>query len=686
MLELNNFLWDTKLALILIVLPLIQLVLFIFIQLIYSLIALIIRKRSSIKAFLKFNFLIFSVLFIINIFASLIYLPMYYNTYFASTPQVLSYTPVKEDLYYEKNDIVEIIFDKPINIDQYKIGTEPKYLNPTIEYNSDIYDIVGTIDSIFGTELKKYSYNKVKLIPQNTIPYDRDILYYSVNVTSVKQEGGLHEIAMEYKSPKMLEFESISITNGQKDVSTINPIVLTFTQPVLSNVDLEVNTTPVSKYSLVKNENTITINFDEGFKQGTKYTLNIDLIVNKIGEEDPVIPNKRIVKDLSFVTVNPPGIKSISPKDSYISYKNDIDITFIEAMDKESLVNNIAITPNIEYTTKVSDDGRNIKLYTSGNLKKNTEYKIILKKGTLTQKKGILEKDITHTFKTFGYVGVSDIYPRSGASGVSTSYPISITFDQPVDKSSAQNLIKVSPNMSFKYSWKGNTVTLSPTKAYEYQTRYTISVKSGIKSIDGLDSNKDYTYSFTTRSQIVLLDVPQYSQRSVANGTFMCNLTSTKMALASKGIGVTEQGIINSIGAGTPYNSSTKTGGNPNADWIDNYGVHWGPIVSFVQAYRPKSSAISGMSYSQVAKEISNGNPIIIWAYNGNSNQTRYDWHYTYGAKPGLHSSVIYGFAGSESSPYLFYIRDPWIGTYTATQSQLSYKWSYFGYTAVVVR
>ena len=163
-------------------------------------------------------------------------------------------------------------------------------------------------------------------------------------------------------------------------------------------------------------------------------------------------------------------------------------------MDKESLVNNIAITSNIEYTTKVSDDGRNIKLYTSGNLKKNTEYKIILKKGTLTQKKGILEKDITHTFKTFGYVGVSDIYPRSGASGVSTSYPISITFDQPVDKSSAQNLIKVSPSMSFKYSWKGNTVTLSPTKAYEYQTRYTISVKSGIKSIDGLDSNKKNTY------------------------------------------------------------------------------------------------------------------------------------------------------------------------------------------------
>ncbi len=683
MLELNNFLWDTQLALVLVLVPFIQIILFLCVLLIYSLVALIIRKGRSIKTFLKFSFLTVLVLIVIDIFASLFYLPQYYTTYFASSPQVLNYTPVKEEVLFDKDKSIEITFDKPINIDSYKIGTEPKYLDPVIEYESDISDIVTLIDSVLGTDFKKITNNKIVLTPQTSIPYDRDILFYSVDVTSINGDGGLHEIAMEYKSPEMLEFESISITNKQKDVPTISPVTLTFTQPVLENVDLIVSTNPKSVSTYKVDGKSIEINFESGLKQGTNYTLNIDLVVNKIGEEDPAIPNKRIVKDLTFTTVNPPGIKSITPKDSYISYKNDISITFVEAMDIASLNDGISLVPSVEYKKVIAEDGKSVVLKTSGILKKNTEYKVVIKKGTLTQKKGVLEKDITHSFKTYGNVGVSDIYPRNGTGSVSVTSAISVTFDQPVDKTSAQSAVSVSPKMSFKYSWKGNTLTMYPTKSYAYQSRYTISVRSGVKSIDGLDSNKAYTYTFTTRSQIVLLNVPQYSQRSVANGTFMCNLTATKMALAGKGVHISEQQIINSIGAGTPFNGTT--GGNPNADWIDNYGVHWGPISSFISGYR-SNSIIHGMSYAQVAKEISNGNPVIIWAYNGNSNQTRKDWHYTYGAKPGLHSSVIYGFSGSESNPSLLYIRDPWIGTYTATQSQLSYKWSYFGYTAVVVR
>lgn len=82
---------------------------------------------------------------------------------------------------------------------------------------------------------------------------------------------------------------------------------------------------------------------------------------------------------------------------------------------------------------------------------------------------------------------------------VSTSSPISVTFNMEMNKASVENAFSVTPSIPGSFSWSGNTVRYTPSGSLPEGTYYTVSIGSGAVDMDGkaMDCGV-YTWRFTT--------------------------------------------------------------------------------------------------------------------------------------------------------------------------------------------
>jgi len=173
-----------------------------------------------------------------------------------------------------------------------------------------------------------------------------------------------------------------------------------------------------------------------------------------------------------------------------------------------------------------------------------------------------------------------------------------------------------------------------------------------------------------------------------------CELATLKMALAAHGIEVAESELLDKL----PFDPTVKRSGvwgDPNKGFVGNidgrmlvtgYGVHWDPIAKLGSQYAD-TEVIRHGSASQLARHISNGDPVIIWGYYGQ--RKVYSWSTPDGtpvkAVNGEHTMVVYGFDGTVEIPTRFYLMDPLKGSLLWSTDELMHNWSGLGHMGVVV-
>jgi len=183
----------------------------------------------------------------------------------------------------------------------------------------------------------------------------------------------------------------------------------------------------------------------------------------------------------------------------------------------------------------------------------------------------------------------------------------------------------------------------------------------------------DFTSVFTTEEETFVLDVPQYYQ---TGGSFACNLVATKMALAYKGLSPSVEGMKSSIGVGQ----------DPNNSFVEEYGVHWGPISSYISSRGLRNSIKSGWNINALVQEVKAGHPVILFWYNGYTTpRETFELEGGYTGYHGMHSEVVVGFVGKVDSPTKIILNDPWRGQRYLSISTFNGLWSYLGNTAIVV-
>lgn len=192
-----------------------------------------------------------------------------------------------------------------------------------------------------------------------------------------------------------------------------------------------------------------------------------------------------------------------------------------------------------------------------------------------------------------------------------------------------------------------------------------------------------------------------------------CEAASLQMALAYKGVEVSQDELIEKIGVSLPeVRSSDASGsiiwGDPNEGFVGDvrgfmyhrirgtisatgWGVNKGPIAEIARSFLPDSFAVSGKSIEDIVAEISAGNPVIVWQHSGLSEKL--DTLPFYKTLSGAtirftpsHVNVIVGFRKDPDGSYIFLVNDPEYGKIEVEQKKFEDSWMKYSRDMVVVR
>jgi uncharacterized protein YvpB len=189
-----------------------------------------------------------------------------------------------------------------------------------------------------------------------------------------------------------------------------------------------------------------------------------------------------------------------------------------------------------------------------------------------------------------------------------------------------------------------------------------------------------------------------------------CEVASLQMALAYKGIVVSEDELLSQIPKTGPFvkefqPDGTFVWGDPdigfvgdaNGKWkganglVDGtgWGVNYGPIANLTQSYRESSYGKRGGNSQDLRSELNAGNPVIIWEQ---SDKTIKEEVY-YKTETGKdikfiqdHVVLITGYRVSKKHGFVYTIKDPFYGETIWSEARLNRYWSRYNNDMVVVK
>lgn len=600
-------------------------------------------------------------------------------------PQVIyPQAPLEEPLYVSESRPLVVQFDRPI------VRTIAPTMVPEIpgkwEYQA----------RNFGPFLP----DTLVFIPERSLDPEAE---YSVQLENIfgpsliKKSKAQKYLFVFTASPLQYLTETFP-ENENEDVRIDEPIKLTFDRAGDERVRWSFEIEPEIKAKMVMDGfgEVAYIEFEENLHYGTTYTVKIlrtamvyDYSSDKVLEEKPA----ETVATLSFKTVNAANIEKVSLAGTGVLPSSPLVITFTEGMDRDSVESALSLSPETAYGLEWEDE-RNLKLIPESAWNLEQKYEVKIGTQARTSKGGAFETEYRHEFSTIGAVKIVAVKPVKGAQGVSLSEKISVTFDQPVNKESAQANFSIEPNMGGNFSWQGNTMVFSPSSDLSPSTNYTLSLAAGIQSIYGKPSVVAFNSNFTSATQRFSLNVPLYKQHY----TFTCYAAAAQMVLGFRGVSMGELDFVNLVGYDqTPRDLVRNIWGDPNRGVVGTYngtgsggyGVHWAPVVAALSKYRPVEVK-RGWNIAEMLKEVQAGNPVMVWWVNGVWPAKELRWNTADGnevyAVNGMHVEVVKGFIGDPNNPEWILTNDPWRGNRQYAPANFLSLWSWFGNTAVIVR
>lgn len=521
----------------------------------------------------------------------------------------------------------------------------------------------------------------------------------------------------------------VFITDKVDNMQKVNPrqsVIVEIRDVNIDAFDFEIATEP--EYLFIKEyigENKYQFTPVYEYKNGESYKLSVlasPASINVKSKEIVRVGDKKSVYKTSFVVAEAPKVLEFSPEGENVFVSEQIVIKFSSPIDTENIQKLIRFAPEIPFETTWNVESYTLQIIPTKNFEKDSKYELIIDKklkstyGASMQqdlesrivdiKNDGFEESVKYTFKTIGVVGIMSTSPQSNAANVDIKQKIQIKFNQEVEKQSAQTSFSISPNIQGSFSWSGNTLIFTPASDLAFSTKYTVTIKSGVKSREGLDLKTNFSFSFTTKSnRFELANFPQQFQ--LPDYQFGCNVTAASMVITYKGRKTTNLEVYNQL----PKNPAKATlgpdgkpafWGDPNIEFVGtlnpgsgeymSYGVYWNPIRNAINQMLGGNRATVYRNYNlkDMLTEVQNGNPAILWWQNGASSPYSLSWQTAGGSTVtgvnGMHSEVVIGFIGTPENPTSIIVQDPWRGKRVLSVYTFNNLWKYYSNTAVVVR
>lgn len=368
------------------------------------------------------------------------------------------------------------------------------------------------------------------------------------------------------------------------------------------------------------------------------------------------------------VLIAPEPVVSTPVKQTYFTDKDTASIVFSQPIDQ-------ARQPKITFDLEGKGEWANETTYrfSPAKVEPGKTYSYKVEAGLTSKQGGILQRTYDGNFATTGAVGVTRTSP-SGTLLRQSSQEIAVTFDQPIDKASAEERFSITHGQIGQKRWVDNTLYV-PVSNLGYQQTVTAQVAAGVKNSGfGLPSSRPFSFTFTTENRVTRLNVPFYAQQHSAT----CAVASLRMALAYRGIVSSEESLVSLMGYNPrPIDKSTDppTWDDPTQMFVGSIdgsiskgtgaGPDAPPVASAAVSSGRSAQAITRATAGWIASQIHAGNPVIMFgAQSASSGYTT--WNTPTGKSITMnltsHATLVTGVVGEPSSPIGFWVSDPLSG------------------------
>jgi uncharacterized protein YvpB len=599
------------------------------------------------------------------------------NTQFVRMPKVVAASPAAGELLNGLESPITLTFDRPLARSGLTVT-----LSPSVDGDISFADSVG----------ERYFVQQVVFTPRHYLEPDTAYTLQVNNLGNIlgKKDGSY---AHTFRTPALPTVKAASITEAQTSVGACEPFTVTLNQPTHNLADFSFALTPPIplKVEPTADESGYTLKPETCLAQGTAYALTVSRQLTLYNSDNNLTQtgDPTTVYLANFTTKAAPGITSVTPQGSgIVPDVKTMTIVFTEPMKQDAPGDKITIVPALSGSWSWKDATTLIYTF-SEKPAFATTYKMTIAQGLPDAAGGSLAQNAEFSFTTIGPVRVSGLTPANGSAGVSVNAPIRVTFDQPVDHTSAEAAFSIAPSVGGTFSWSGETMTYAQT-GFAKDTSYKVTMAAGVKSTIGQPSTTAASSTFQTEQSSVQFAIPVYYQQRPLS----CEMAALKMALGYRGTSVTEDHLLSILGADTrPRDGGTW--GDPNLTFVGDvnghqnttgYGTHALPTERVAETYR-SAETFSGWSMAQIAHSLADGNPIVFW---GTAGRARRDPWTSFGGSAvngwvGEHVRLLIGFTGSADNPSKFIINDPIFGRLTWTAAQLQSNMSAFGSMGVVI-
>lgn len=183
---------------------------------------------------------------------------------------------------------------------------------------------------------------------------------------------------------------------------------------------------------------------------------------------------------------------------TFISPQSYIYINFNSKMDRDAAETNFIITP-VKLGNFKWFDSKRLCFQPGSYLASNTVYTVSMLDGTRDIYNSYLQSDVIFIFQTEPLL-INSNYPAHGASNVSRSSPIIISFNTLVQQESAQNAFSVVPAIDgWNFQWSDLTrFQVSGTSRLLENTYYTVTIDTTCLDAWGNKLPKNFNFIFRT--------------------------------------------------------------------------------------------------------------------------------------------------------------------------------------------
>jgi hypothetical protein len=194
-----------------------------------------------------------------------------------------------------------------------------------------------------------------------------------------------------------------------------------------------------------------------------------------------------------------------------------IVLNFDKPMDHPSVEAAFNISPKVPGTFKWSADDKSVQFVPTGDgFARGTTYNVTLLDTAKAVNGKTLGQQLLFAFKAVGFLNVTQVIPADNSTDIDPAADITVMFNRPVvplltasDQTPLPQPLTFDPPIKGSGEWLNTSIyVFHPSERMQAGVKYTVKVAAGLKDPTGAVLQKDYAWSFSTQTPIVIRNAP----------------------------------------------------------------------------------------------------------------------------------------------------------------------------------